>query len=182
MGNANSHNICKWLILQLCLLLVLPLPMLGQTGGTISGKVVHATTGDPLPGANIVLSGTFMGASSGLDGTFSFEAPAGEYILRVSYTGYAVKDIDVAVLSGETVNLNINLEEAIAEFGETIVTIGSRTERTAVETPAPVDVFTEAAIRESPQYELNQVLRDIAPSYNASHQTIGDGSDHVNPA
>jgi iron complex outermembrane receptor protein len=156
--------------------------MLGQTSGTISGKAVDATSGDPLPGANIVLVGTFLGASSGSDGTFSFEVPAGEYILRASFTGYAVKVVDVVVLPGETVNLNIILEEAIAEFGETIVTIGSRTERTAVETPAPVDVFTEEAIRESPQYELNQVLRDIAPSYNASHQTIGDGSDHVNPA
>src|SRR2546430_5304026 len=30
--------------------------------------------------------------------------------------------------------------------------------------------------------EVNQMLATLEPSFNASHQTIADGADHVNPA
>ena len=30
--------------------------------------------------------------------------------------------------------------------------------------------------------EINQSLHYLAPSCNASHQTISDGTDHINPA
>src|SRR2546422_2276333 len=33
-----------------------------------------------------------------------------------------------------------------------------------------------------PISEVNQILGTLAPSFNASHQTIADGSDHINPA
>ena len=60
--------------------------------------------------------------------------------------------------------------------------VGSRTVRTALETPAPVDVISESEIRQSGETEINQTLRQLAPSFNASHQTISDGTDHINPA
>ena len=67
-------------------------------------------------------------------------------------------------------------------MGEEFVVVGSRTVRTAIETPAPVDVISELEIRQSGQTEINQTLRQLAPSFNASHQTISDGTDHINPA
>ncbi|RMH74984.1 MAG: TonB-dependent receptor, partial [Calditrichaeota bacterium] len=158
------------------------MPIMAQERGTISGKVTDARTGESLPGANIILVGTFMGTSSGPDGSYSFEAPAGSYTLRCSFIGYATKDVEITVIAGEVTTVDFELSEAAAEFGDVIVVLGSRAERTAVETPVPVDVISEVAVRESPQYELNQVLRDLVPSYNASHQTIADGTDHINPA
>ncbi|MFQ5602062.1 MAG: TonB-dependent receptor plug domain-containing protein, partial [bacterium] len=62
------------------------------------------------------------------------------------------------------------------------VVLGSRTARTAIETPVPVDVISAVEVRQSPQLEINQALAYLAPSFNASHQTISDGTDHVNPA
>ncbi len=154
----------------------------GQEKGTIRGVVTDKATGEPLPAANIVVVGTMMGTTTDADGAFILEVPAGEYTLRVSYIGYETKEQKVSVKPGETVNVNFAIGEAVAEFGETIVVVGSRAERTAVETPVPVDVIPEVELRESPQFELNQVLRDVVPSYNASHQTISDGTDHINPA
>ncbi|MGH7673455.1 MAG: TonB-dependent receptor plug domain-containing protein, partial [Gemmatimonadales bacterium] len=63
-----------------------------------------------------------------------------------------------------------------------VTVIGSRTARTAVETPVPVDVIPAEEIQETGQTEVNQILTALGPSFNASHQTIADGSDHINPA
>jgi len=140
-------------ILSIVIFLVLGVQFaFGQEKGTIRGVVTDKASGEPLPAANIVVVGTMMGTTTDADGAFILEVPAGEYTLRVSYIGYD------------------------------IVVVGSRAERTAVETPVPVDVIPEVELRESPQFELNQVLRDVVPSYNASHQTISDGTDHINPA
>ena len=153
-----------------------------QETATIKGSVTDATSGEALVGANLILVGTFNGASTDANGDFSFEAPAGDYRIRVTYIGYAVSEKAISVASGETSTVNFALSEAIAEFGETIVTVGSRSQRTAVETSVPVDVISELAIRESGLPEINQVLAELAPSFNASHQTISDGTDHINPA
>jgi len=170
-------------ILSIVIFLVLGVQFaFGQEKGTIRGVVTDKASGEPLPAANIVVVGTMMGTTTDADGAFILEVPAGEYTLRVSYIGYETKEQSVSVKPGETVDVNFAIGEAVAEFGETIVVVGSRAERTAVETPVPVDVIPEVELRESPQFELNQVLRDVVPSYNASHQTISDGTDHINPA
>ncbi len=162
--------------------LLTALSVWAQEKGKIRGVVVEKETGEPLPAANIVLVGTLHGTTTDVDGTFILEVDPGDYTVRVSYLGYETLEKEVTVEAGETVTVNFEVAESVAEFGETIVVIGSRAERTAVETPVPVDVIPELEIRESPQFELNQVLRDVVPSYNASHQTIADGTDHINPA
>ncbi|NOX38024.1 MAG: TonB-dependent receptor [Calditrichaeota bacterium] len=166
----------------LVLLLMSALTLWAQEKGKIRGVVIDKGTGEPLPAANIVLVGTLHGTTTDVDGTFILDVDPGDYTVRVSYLGYETLEKEVSVGPGETVTVNFEVAESVAEFGETIVVIGSRAERTAVETPVPVDVIPEVEIRESPQYELNQVLRDVIPSYNASHQTIADGTDHINPA
>src|SRR5207248_11759840 len=63
-----------------------------------------------------------------------------------------------------------------------VVVVSARTSRTASETPVPVDVISSQEIADNGQTEVNQILGTLAPSFNASHQTIADGSDHINPA
>jgi len=58
--------------------------------GGISGKVSDASSGDFLPGANVVLDGTNYGASSDRFGEFNISnVPDGSYTLTVTYVGYA---------------------------------------------------------------------------------------------
>jgi len=52
--------------------------------------VVDASTGEYLPGANIALSGTNLGAASDREGFFIIlNVPQGTYQLNVNYIGYA---------------------------------------------------------------------------------------------
>src|SRR5205823_13125646 len=43
-------------------------------------------------------------------------------------------------------------------------------------------LISSQEIADNGQTEVNQILATLAPSFNASHQTIGDGSDHIDPA
>lgn len=77
----------------LCFLLVLTTSLFAQT---ITGTVVDAQSGDPLPGANIVQAGTSNGVSTDEDGSFSITLLTDElHRLSVSFVGYQTQTIDL---------------------------------------------------------------------------------------
>lgn len=55
---------------------------------SLSGRVVDGKTGDPLPGAVILETGSNRGTSTNSGGHFSLELPAGEHQLQLTYLGY----------------------------------------------------------------------------------------------
>lgn len=75
-------------------------------------------------------------------------------------------------------------EEAAEErFGEEITVTGTRVEgRSAADTPAPVDVIDEAAIRSTGATETGKILQLLAPSFNFSTTFVSDGTDIIRPA
>lgn len=103
------------------LVAVLPQLGLGQTAGSIKGKVTDASTGNPLPGATVYLRGTSMGASSDLNGDYSItDVPPGKYTLRVSYVGYRTRSISLAVASGQQITEELKLQ-AVGVQGKAVV-------------------------------------------------------------
>ncbi|MSR82949.1 MAG: carboxypeptidase-like regulatory domain-containing protein [Candidatus Latescibacteria bacterium] len=65
-----------------------PVPAQELTG-TIKGVVLDQHTLQPLPGANVVLLGTQLGAIAGAEGQFTItQAPVGVQRLKVSMIGY----------------------------------------------------------------------------------------------
>jgi iron complex outermembrane receptor protein len=149
--------------------------------GTITGRVTDAANGQTLQGAQVFVVGSARGTLTNADGGYTLLLRAGTYTISTQYIGYQSSEQTVAIAAGGTQSVSFQLSvDALAIDG--IVVTGARTQRTAVETTVPVDVITAADIAQSPPTELNQVIRDIIPSFNASHQTISDGTDHVNPA
>ena len=66
---------------------------------------------------------------------------------------------------------------------EEIVTIGTRVpERSRLDSPVPVDVINEDAIRKTGHTEVGRVLQTLAPSFNFSSSSISDGTDALRPA
>ena len=151
-----------------------------QPTGTVTGTVT-AEAGPPLANAGVVLVGTARTALTNTRGEYRLSVPAGTHILRARVIGYAGAEQRVTVGAGETVTATFRLAPSALALSEVTV-IGSRTARTAVETPVPVDVISTEEIQATGQTEVNQILTALAPSFNASHQTIADGSDHINPA
>ncbi len=97
--------------------------VLAQTGGKISGVVTDAQTGEALIGANVVVRGTSLGASTDLDGNyFILNIPAGKYDIQASMVGYERVIVhDVIVNSGRTTTLNIKLKPTTIEQEAVVV-------------------------------------------------------------
>lgn len=92
-ARASALSVC--LLFVLSFILILPEKSLSQS---ISGRVVDASTGDPLPSANIYLSNTTYGISSGPDGEFNMQnLEPGQYQIVLRYIGYeeSVRPVEV---------------------------------------------------------------------------------------
>ena len=77
----------------------------------IIGKVVSATTLDPLAGTSIEVMGTGFRATTGGDGTFAFSsAIEGGYVLAFRRHAFRTRLISVAVPPGGAVELNAALD------------------------------------------------------------------------
>ena len=89
-------------------ILIISISILGQSGkGIIKGKIVDAASNEPLPGVNIVVVGTNIGAATDIKGEFVIQGIApGTYQVRASFVGYAtVTKSDVSVNTGRPTNI-----------------------------------------------------------------------------
>ncbi|MDP6727163.1 MAG: carboxypeptidase-like regulatory domain-containing protein, partial [Candidatus Marinimicrobia bacterium] len=88
-------------------LLIVALPAMvfaGQTG-KIMGTVTDKANGNLLPGVNVVLVGTNMGAATDANGKYYIlNIPPGLYTIRFSFIGYAE-------ITKENIRVTIDLAE-----------------------------------------------------------------------
>ncbi len=161
------------------LVLFLMSAMLFAQTGTISGTVTNKN-GEPLPGANVTLEGTSMGAAADADGAYTIaNVPLGTYTVTVAFIGYTTATRSIMVGVGtNTVDFALDIDVVAAKA---VSVIGSRFARTAEEQAVPVDVYTAQDIRRAGFSETGQILQALAPSFNMPRTTIADGSDSVRP-
>lgn len=129
------------------------------TTGKIAGNVVDKASGEPLPGANVIIEGMTLGAQTDLSGDFFIlNLPPGAYTVSAIYVGYNTQQFqNVRVKVGLTTGINFELEEAILE-SETVVVIAERPliQKDATATAAivtaqeieavPIESFAEIAL------------------------------------
>jgi outer membrane receptor protein involved in Fe transport len=110
-----------WLISLLTIVLVAQL--WSGTTGKIAGILTDKESGKPLPGANIVILGTMLGASSDLDGQYTIlHVPPGTYSIQVTFIGYKKVTInDVRIEIDQTTRVDFALEEETIEMDEIVV-------------------------------------------------------------
>ena len=98
-------------IIVVCLLIISSVSSVTETG-TISGRVTAKNTGQALPGANIIIEGTNLGAATDTRGFFEIKnVPVGKYTIRVNLIGYETRKITaVKVKANSSTRLNIALE------------------------------------------------------------------------
>ena len=112
------------------LLLVLLLLQTATAGefGKVSGVVTDKRTHEQLIGANVVLVGTPLGASSDKSGEyFILRVPPGTYTLRASMLGYrevAIRNVHVSV--DQTTRITIEMSEESVELRDEIVITAQR--------------------------------------------------------
>jgi outer membrane receptor protein involved in Fe transport len=109
------------------LILVLAYPtLLGYAGhpplslGSIAGKVYDKSTGEALPGANVIIVGSRLGGVTDEDGRFTIKKISpGTFQMKVSLIGYATMNKSaVSVQPGQQTSVDVALERADLEMNE----------------------------------------------------------------
>jgi iron complex outermembrane receptor protein len=143
--------------------------------------VVKDNSGNILAGATIKIAQ--KSALTNNDGSYSINLDAGNYRLTVSYVGEIAQTVAVTVSANNFTIQDITLVSA-AVSQEEVVVVGSRNpKRSATDAAVPIDVIPLKQLAdEVGQLDLTQLLTYLAPSFNSVRQTIGDGTDHIDPA
>lgn len=160
--------------MKLAFLFVL-LVSFASTAQEVTGTV-YDDQNVPLPGASVQVKGTTTGTITDFDGNYSINANQGD-ILVFSYVGFNTKE---ATVTGS--KLDVTLQAGLEL--ENVVVVGSRNaNRTATDTPVPVDVLDVTELTQStPQVTVTEILNYAAPSFTSNPQSISDGTDHIAPA
>jgi len=118
----KTGSLCS--LLLLCLLGSLPSAWITAAPlGRITGIIVDASTGEALPGANVRIDGTSLGAASDADGRYTISGvPAGSHTLIATYIGYQQQEREIVAADGETLVENFELEWQSVEGEEIVVT------------------------------------------------------------
>jgi len=112
---------CK-LLLIVCLLVILPALLLSQNG-KITGTVKDGANGESVPGANIVIEGTRLGAAADANGAyFILNVPPGLYRVTASAVGFAKKTVtEVRVNTDQIVTVDFDMQGEAIGLGEVVV-------------------------------------------------------------
>ncbi|MDP2088519.1 MAG: TonB-dependent receptor [Flavobacteriaceae bacterium] len=111
---------------------------------TVSGKIVDAKNGTPIPGANVKVVGKSLGTTADFDGnynlTVSIEAP---FSLEFSLIGYENKTFNVQK-NNQIVNVSLNESQTI--LNEVVVSASRAPER-ILESPVTIERMDIKAIK-----------------------------------
>ncbi|WP_421765021.1 TonB-dependent receptor [Ekhidna sp.] len=110
---------------------------------TISGQVADKS-GEPLLGVNVYLKGTYDGATTDINGEFSFESyEVDSLILVASYIGFHTSELPI---ESKSQKLNFILKEEISHLNAVVITAGSfnASDESKREVLKPLDIVTTA--------------------------------------
>lgn len=148
--------------------------VLGQT--KISGTVVDET-GEPLPGASVVVKGTTKGTATDFDGNFTLNTDKKTGTVIVSFVGYANKS--VAFTGGNLGKIQLEVDantlEEVVITGKGVLDIAKERE-----TPVAVTTIRAAEIQEKlGNQEFPEILK-TTPSVYATKSSGGYGDSRIN--
>ena len=121
----NTPLVKRWVLSLLVVtlgLVALPCAAWAQNG-KLSGTITDAETGDPIPGATVLIPATSQGAATDEEGRYVIIGiDPGEYDVRVSFIGFATRVIEgIRVTSNRTTTLDIALAEEVVQGQEVVV-------------------------------------------------------------
>ncbi len=113
------------------LILVLSASLLAHAQkGTITGTVSSMEGGkaEPQPFASVLIKGTTTGASTDLDGKYSFKVEPGNYTVVTTMVGYPAVEKAVSVVADQTVTVDLRLDGSAMEMKAVEVVKEKRTD------------------------------------------------------
>ena len=156
--------------------LLMSTPLGAQGPPAIRGIVINGETGDPLPGANVLIRATPLRASTAEDGSFAITLLAtGTYTLVVAADGFRTAERSIQPIAAEDPPIRIELERRLFEVPGLTVTANRGTR--------PGDAPTSVAVVSGDELERRNVtgLDEALPfaqgvTFNAGEMDIRGSS------
>lgn len=138
---------------------ILTMAMYGQNV-VVNGTVTEASTGQPLPGVNVILQNTSKGASTDFDGNFTLNDVPLNSVVVISYLGFITQKITII----NSQPLNISLQDDTQSLSEVVV-IGYGTQ-TKKEITGAVSVVSSETIETLKPTRIEQALQGQVAGVN----------------
>ncbi|MCK4715989.1 MAG: TonB-dependent receptor, partial [Candidatus Marinimicrobia bacterium] len=131
---------------MLVFFLWISVPILAQTG-KIAGRISSTVNNKPLPGTNVIIRGSLLGAATDLGGEYYIDGvPAGTVTLEALNIGFLPKRKMIIVTTGETVQVDFQLQPKVHKSPEIVVTGAKRASR-KMDSPVTIATISEDQIR-----------------------------------
>jgi TonB-linked SusC/RagA family outer membrane protein len=141
----------RFLCFMLCIALG-TLTLFGQAR-EITGTVVSAEDGEPLPGVSVAVKGTTVGTITGPDGRYEIAVPRDGEVLVFSFVGLLTKEMEI----GNSTVLDVMMEQNLMELDEVVVTaLGISREKKAL--GYSVSQISAEDIEQNPENDIGRVL------------------------
>ncbi len=125
----------------------------------VSGTVVDAQTGLPLPGVNITVQGRVIGVATRGDGTFQLSFSGTPPVtLVVTLVGYQTREVEIT--ETEVSDLVLELQEQ-AILGGDVVVSASRVEQSILEAPVTIEKMDIIAINQTASDTYYKALANL---------------------
>ncbi len=168
----------KSILRTFCLLFTLSLtcPLFAGITGTLSGRVTDKESGEPLPGVNILIKGTYKGAATNQDGRYLItNIPAGTYTVTAQMIGYApVTQEKVTILMDLRTVIDFKLDSRVLEMDEVKITAEKPLIQRDV--TATTHFVSQEEIDQLPVRSVKEIV-DIQPGVAAGHIRGGRNSE-----
>ncbi|MBN2090413.1 TonB-dependent receptor, partial [candidate division KSB1 bacterium] len=126
--------------------------------GSIKGKVIDKKTKEPLPGVNVIVEHTTVGAATDKNGDFVItHVSTGQLHLVASMMGYKREHKIIHIQPDETTVVNFELEATILEMGAVVVT-GTATPHLVEDMPVRTEVIPRRLIEQKHACNLAEAL------------------------
>jgi TonB-dependent starch-binding outer membrane protein SusC len=152
-----------------CAILVRSTPQNQQ----ISGTVTDSSTGNPLPGVNIIVEGTQTGTSTDLNGKFILPKLENGSVITFSFIGYRTEKV---TYSGQVV-LDVKLVEEITEIEEVVVT-GYGTQKKS-DLTGSISTVSSKDIDKVKPHNIESALQGRIPGLTVTSFSGSPGSDPI---
>ncbi len=138
---------------------------------TVGGTITDSETGEPLPGATVIVEGTTNGAVANLEGKYSLDVNKDNAVLEASFVGYQTQTVRI---EGRSV-INFNLDPDLIELEE-IAVVGYGVQKRSNITGAISSVKVED-IENKSQVRLDQVLQGMSSGVFISQNGGAPGAE-----
>lgn len=159
----------RLLLIKLFWVWLLPVAIAQQQ---VSGTVTDYSTGEALPGVNILLQGTTTGTVTDLSGKYSLSVPSGDAVLVFSFIGYETQEVTV----GNQTNISVGLMPDLTTLSEVVV-VGYGTQKKSDVTGSLVtvqsDVISEVPVASNVASALQGRLAGVEIQSTSSRPGAG---------